>query len=69
MGGTRVALDLDQGNGRPDSKVIDRTVLPTLMEQPVRILSLVFDEVIAIEVAVDFHPSVSRGDRGPQILR
>src|SRR5437667_5913208 len=67
MGCHPVALHLDQGDRGLHPQVILDAIFPSLMEKPVRVCPIVFQEVIAILVAVFRHPSPCRLDGRPQI--
>src|SRR5437667_8894288 len=68
MGCHPVALHLDQGDRGLHPQVILDAIFPSLMEKPVRVCPIVFQEVIAILVAVFGYPWPCRLDGRPQIV-
>src|SRR5439155_8462977 len=63
----RVPLYFDEGHRRCDSEMILGAVFPSLVEQSVRILSLICDESVWVLVAVDPYPAIRGSDRRPEI--
>src|SRR6267143_3358003 len=67
MRGVGVPLRFDERHRRFDSEMILGPVLPSLVEQSVRILSLIRDESVLVLVTVDLNPAIRRNDRRPEI--
>ena len=68
MSGDRVSLDLDHCDRRSYADVILDTVLPSLVQKPVRVRAFVFQEAISVLVPTLCHPTIGGLDRSPQIV-